>query len=241
MATPNDPSTPRDPHRPLSRPRPDRGAAGWAWVVIIIVIVVIFWMAMGGHGRRSRTLANPAGHNPDSAQQASNPVTDPGQLTAPNAKDLVGQPVDLARAQVSHSANGGAFLIDAGGKPLLVVEATAANSEDAGMAHRPAETNGGAWKKDHPAGGGQVHDNGAGQIAQQGKGTPEGAGNAPPLSQENTHAFNQGDIVSVQGTVRQMPSEHDAMTRFNLSTDEAARVSKSKVYIEASSVQPAAK
>ncbi len=239
MATPNDPNTPRDPNRPLSGPRPDRGAAGWAWVVIIIVIVVIFWMAMGGHGRRNQTLANPAGHN--SAQNAANPVTDAGQLTAPNAKDLVGQPVDLARAQVSHSANGGAFLIDSNGKPVLVIEATAANSQDTGMAHRPAETTGGAWKKDHVAGGGQVRDNGAGQVAQQGKGTPEGAGNTPPLAQENTRTFNQGDIVSIQGTVRQMPSEHDAMTRFNLSTDEAARASKSKVYIEASSIQPTAK
>lgn len=239
MASPNDPN-PRDPERPLSGPRPDRGAAGWAWVVIIVVIVIIFWIAMGGHGRRSQTMANPAG-NPPSAQEAANPVTDPGQLTAPNANDLIGKPVNFERAQVSHGANGGAFLIDSNGKPVLVVEANAPNAEGSGTAQRPVETTGGAWKKDHVAGGGQVRDNGAGQLAEKGKGTPEDAGNAPPLAQENTKAFNPGDVLSIQGTVRQMPSEHDAMTRFNLSTDEAARASKSKVYIEASSVQPAAK
>lgn len=235
MANPNDPNSRRDPNLPGSRP--ERGPGGWAWVVIIIVIVVIFWVAMGGHGRRNQTLANPS----PSAQNASNPVNDPAQLTSSDAKNLVGQPVDLARAKVDHSANGGAFMIDSNGTPVLVVEANAANAEPSGMAHRPAETNGGAWKKDHVAGGGQVRDNGAGQLAEQGKGTPESAGNTPPLAQEHTRAFNPGDLVSVQGTVRQMPSEHDAMTRFNLSTDEAARASKSKVYIEASSVQPAAK
>jgi len=223
-----------------NRPRPDRGPTPWAWIAIIIVIGAIFWIAIGGHGRRSRALANPAS-NSASAQGAANAVHDPAQLTASDAKDLVGQPVDIAHAQVAHSANGGAFLIDSNGTPVLVVESNAANTEGPGTAERPTEINGGAWKKDHVAAGSQVHDNGAGQLADKGKGTPEGSGNAAPLAQENTKAFNPGDVVSVQGTVRQMPSEHDAMTRFNLSTDEAARASKSKVYVEASSVQPAAK
>src|SRR5579864_5184951 len=103
-----------------NRPRPDRGPTPWAWIAIIIVIGAIFWIAIGGHGRRSRALANPAS-NSASAQGAANAVHDPAQLTASDAKDLVGQPVDIAHAQVAHSANGGAFLIDSNGTPVLVV------------------------------------------------------------------------------------------------------------------------
>lgn len=227
-----------DPNRP--QPSRDRGPAAWLWIGIIIVVIIVFWFAVGGSSRHRNALANPA---PQQGQQNSsaNAITDAAQLTSGNPKDLVGRPVQLAAAKVDESANGGAFLIDSDGTPVLVVLATAAHASNPGTAMRPAETGGGAWKKDHPAAGEQVRTNGAGQLADQGKGTPSSGGNAAPLTQEDSRAYNRGDLVSIQGTIRHMPSEHDAMVDFNLSTDAAARASHSKVFIEASKVETAAK
>lgn len=186
---PNKPVLGNDPDRP--RPSRDRGPAGWLWVGIIIVIIFVFWWTVGGPTHRQNALANPApGAQPD--QQNGDPVTDPAQLTSKDAGDLVGRPVQFARATVNAPANGGAFLIDANGTPVLVVKANAANDNHPGAAMR-------------------------------------------------TGAFQRGDVVTIQGTMRKMPSEHDAMVEFNLSTDTAARASHSKVFIEATQVETAAK
>jgi len=217
-------------------PSHDRGPGGWLWIAIIIVIIVVFWFAVGGRSRH-QALANPA----QNQQNPSNPVTDVTQLSSVDAPSLVGRPAQFARAPVDQNINGGAFFIDSNGTPVLVVKAAADNAPPPGTAMAPTETTGGVWKKDHVAAGEQVHESGAGQFADRGKGTPESGGNAAPLTNEHAGAYNRGDLVSIQGTIRQMPSEHDAMIRFNLSTSDAARAARSKLYIEAGSVQPAAK
>ncbi len=243
----------RDPNRPPVRR--DRGAGGWAWVVIVIIVVIVIWLVVGGRGSHNRAMANPASQNAagtqntssennEAGQNAAGQIIDPAQLSGKEAENLVGHPIQIASAKVLDGASGGAFLIDTNGSPVLVVQSPEGNPAAAGTSEGSAktETSGGVWKKDHATTREQVRDNGAGQIANKGKGAPDsGSQTAPPLAQESTRPFNKGDVVSIQGTVQKMPSERAAMTQFNLSSDEAARLSKAKVYIAASSVQPAAK
>ncbi len=240
---PNNPNL--DPNRREVRRGTQTGIL--SWIVIVAIIVVIIWFIVGTRGHR--TMAGPSTNNRNAAQQQNGSngpaITDVSQLTSSDPKQLVGKSVDLAGVTVSDAASSGALLIDANGKQVLVVNEPAANSAGAnpnGAGEPKTETNGGAWHKDHPTTQEQVQGNGAGQLADRGKGNTEGGqNNAAPLAQEHTQAFKKGDTVTVQGTIEKMPSEHDAMTQFNLSTDEAVRAANAKVYIAASSIQPAAK
>ncbi len=234
---PNTPNLSRDPSTPVVRR--NRGGGGWAWVIVVIIIVVIIWLIAGSRGNRGRTMANAPANGTNASQTQNNgnaaQVTDASQLTSGDANKLVGETVQLASAKVTDTATSGAFLIDANGKSVLVVPsgATGANNpnELGGKNSSTSGANNNVQGENTPAAGTQTNR----------KGKTEPGANSAASNMPSAANVNKGDTVSIQGTLEKMPSEHEAITQFNLSSDEAARASKAKVYIAASDVQPASK
>ncbi len=207
---------------PEVRSVPGRGPRRFAWILFAVVIAAIIWVIVAGVGNTHRVTAN----TPQQTVNQPQVQPAPGRNSQPqNAQSTASMPITdfsgLLNGNQEQMVGRTAELKDV--KVLQNVGRNAfwigtSNSEKLLVVpkdNNPSDYSNAGEKNEHPSGN-------------------EGA-----VSSRQTHQEQPGETVKVSGTIQKLPSEHDAMKRWNFSSSEAAMLGDQHVYLAATQVQPA--
>jgi hypothetical protein len=201
---------------------PGRGPRRFAWIIFILVIAVIIWVIVAGIGNTRRVAANEAKQTVNQPQVEPAPGRD-SQPAAAQASDSApitdlsallngNQQQMVGRAAELRNVK---VLQNAGRNAFWI-----GTSNDEKLLVVPPST---------PA-----------DYSNAGEKNENPAFNQGAVSSRQTHVEHPGETVNVSGTIQKLPSEHEAMNRWNLSSSEAAMLGNQHVYLAATRVQSAA-
>ncbi len=201
---------------------PGRGPRRFAWILFAIVIGAIVWILIAGIGNTHRVTAN----------QPRQTVNQPQVQPAPGRNS---QPASAGASQSTPVTDLPALLN--GNQEQMVGRTAELKSvkvlQNVGRSAFWIGTNNSEKLLVVPA------DNNLGDYSNAGEKNENPSSNQGAVSSRQTHVEQPGEAVNVSGTIQKLPSEHEAMKRWNFSSSEAAMLADQHVYLAASQVQPA--